>query len=96
MAKGEDDGAIVRELVPKGVTEELVNKHGEVTSNKVDHQALDGKNCFLIFILLCLLVLVASFFTVSVSVVVIVVVVAVVSFLLLMLVVHDGGGDDVI
>lgn len=43
LAKSEDDGAIVRELVPKDVTEELVDKHGEVVSNKVDHQALDGK-----------------------------------------------------
>ena len=43
LAKGEDDGAIVRELVPRDVTEEIVDKDGEVISNKVEHQSLDGK-----------------------------------------------------
>ncbi|CAB4019689.1 lipoxygenase homology domain-containing 1-like, partial [Paramuricea clavata] len=41
LAKGEDDGAIVRELVPRDVTEEIVTKNGEVVANKVEHQALD-------------------------------------------------------
>jgi hypothetical protein len=43
LAKGEDDGAIVRELVPKDVTEEIVTKDGEVVANKVKHEALDGE-----------------------------------------------------
>ena len=43
LAKGEDDGAIVRELVPRDVTEEIVDKDWEVVSNKVEHQSLDGK-----------------------------------------------------
>ena len=43
LAKGEDDGAIVRELVPRDVTGEIVDKDGEVVSNKVEHQSLDGK-----------------------------------------------------
>ena len=43
LAKGEDDGAIVRELVLRNVTEEIVDKDGEVVSNKVEHQSLDGK-----------------------------------------------------
>lgn len=44
LAKGEDDGAIVRELVPKDVTEEIVTKDGEIVSNKVEQEALDGKS----------------------------------------------------
>ena len=33
----------MRELVPRDVTEEIVNKDGDVVANKVEHQALDGK-----------------------------------------------------
>ena len=43
LAKGEDDGVIVRELVPRDVTDEIVDKDGEVVSNKVEHQSLHGK-----------------------------------------------------
>ena len=46
LAKGEDDGAIVRELVPRDVTEEIVDKNGEVVTNKVEHESLDGKKQF--------------------------------------------------
>ena len=33
----------MRELVPKDVTEEIVNRNGEVVAKKVEHQALDGE-----------------------------------------------------
>lgn len=46
LAKGEDDGAIVRELVPGDVTEEIVDESGEVVAGKVEHKALDGKSTY--------------------------------------------------
>ena len=46
FAKGEDDGAIVRELVPSKVVEEAVDKSGKmsVTEHRVD--ALEGISFF--------------------------------------------------
>lgn len=42
LAKGEDDGAIVRELVPAKITEEAVNKSGKVSLSDHRVDALEG------------------------------------------------------
>ena len=44
LAKGEDDGAIVRELVPQKVVEEIVKSDGEVETAEIGGATLDGKD----------------------------------------------------
>lgn len=44
MAKGEGDGATVRELVPQKVVEEIVTSDGEVQTTEVAGDTLDGKD----------------------------------------------------
>ena len=42
LAKGEDDGAIVRELVPQKVLEETVSDRGDVKTKEREQATLDG------------------------------------------------------
>ena len=43
LAKDEEDGAIVRELVPQKVLEETVSEKGEVKTKEVEQATLDGQ-----------------------------------------------------
>ena len=42
LAKGEDDGAIVRELVPAKITEEIVDKKGKISVSEHRVDSLEG------------------------------------------------------
>lgn len=41
LAKDEDDGSVVRELIPNRVVEETVTEDGELETREVDHETLE-------------------------------------------------------
>ena len=43
LAKDEDDGSVVRELIPNKVIEESVTEDGEVETKEVDQETLERK-----------------------------------------------------
>ena len=43
LAKDEDDGSVVRELVPRKVVEEIVTEDGELKTKEIDQEVLAGK-----------------------------------------------------
>ena len=46
LAKDEDDGSVVRELIPQKVVEESVTEDGEVETKEINQETLERESCF--------------------------------------------------
>ena len=45
LAKDEDDGSVVRELIPQKVVEETITEDGDLETKEIDQEKLERKSC---------------------------------------------------